>query len=80
MKLVCEVCDKEYSPSECKYKADIYGGMTLMCPKDCQYEEINDLEIYGTTTEGTVYDETHGRGKLLWWMNEELVEKVMSEE
>ena len=76
MKLVCEVCDKEYSPSECKYKADAYGGMTLMCPKDCQYENPDDLEIYGTTTEGTVYDDAYGRGNLLWWMNEELVDIV----
>lgn len=76
MKLVCEVCRMDYSPSECKYKADIDGGMTLMCPKECQYEDPNDLEIYGTTTEGTVYDDAYGRGNLLWWMNEELVDIV----
>ena len=76
MKLICEFCNKEYSVSDCEYKADQDGGMTLMCPKDCQYEDPNDLEIVGTTTEGTVYDDAYGRGNLLWWMDEELLDLV----
>lgn len=76
MKLICEICRKEYSVSDCEYKADIDGGMTLMCAENCQYEDPNDLEIVGTTTEGTIFDESHGRGLLLWWMDDELHDLV----
>lgn len=76
IKLLCIVGREEYSLSECEYKADQDGAMTLMCPLGCQYEDPNELEIVGTTTEGTVYEDSYDKGNLLWWMNEELYDLV----
>lgn len=76
MKLLCVVGREEYSLSDCEYKADQDGSKTLMCPLGCQYDDPNDLEIVGTTTEGTIYKEGYGGGNLLWWMDEELYNLV----
>ena len=75
IKLICPICNWEDTEDKATYKQDNYGSSTLVCINDCQLEDNTDLEIVGTTTIDTLYENAYGVGRLLWYMNEELEKK-----
>ena len=51
-----------------------------MCENLCQLEHEDDLEIKNSTNKNTIYRDTHGEGRLLWWQDKNLWDKYMKME
>jgi hypothetical protein len=76
--LDCNTCEWEGTPEQAySYSMFKQGGATLMCKNRCQYEHEDDLEIKDSSNKGTIYRDTHGEGRLLWWQDETLWNKYM---
>tara|TARA_R100001015_G_C4630682_1_gene192530 strand:+ start:1446 stop:1703 length:258 start_codon:yes stop_codon:yes gene_type:complete len=76
--LDCNTCEWEGTPEQAyKYSMFKQGGATLMCKNLCQYEHEDDLEIKDSSNKGTIYRDTHGEGRLLWWQDKTLWNKYM---
>jgi len=77
--LDCNTCEWEGTPEQAftvsKHKQ---GGATLMCENLCQLEHEDDLEIKDSSNKGTIYRDTHGEGRLLWWHDKNLWDKYMN--